>query len=76
MRGTHKLERAPEWTGQSTEERNQERGTHSLEPAAEKRSENTGRMGPREGHSPTTDRIGRNVSGHRKKATDRMALTN
>ena len=52
------------------------RGTHQLETALGRTSQDTGRQRLSEGYSHPEDRIGRNNSGHRKKATERGALTN
>ena len=51
------------------------RRTHSLETAEGSTCQNTERIRPTEAHSHTGDGRGSNLSGHRKKSTDRGALT-
>ena len=51
------------------------RGTHILETASRGTSQDTERVAPSEGHSPTGDSIGRDKSGHGKNPTERGALT-
>ena len=48
------------------------RGTHFLVTEQEGTSQAMERMRPREGHSPTVDRRGRDKLGHGKKATWRL----
>ena len=54
---------------------NRESGTHSLKTASGGTNQDTERIGPRQGHSRTGDRIVRDKSGYRKNATERVALT-
>ena len=51
------------------------RHTHSLETASGGTCQDTERDRPTEAHSPTGDGRGSDLSGHRKKSTDRGALT-
>ena len=51
------------------------RGTHILETASGGTRQNTKRISPSEGHSPTGDGIGRDTSAHRNDPTDQGVLT-
>ena len=46
------------------------RGTHILDTTLEKTSQDTKRKRPSEGHSLPGDRVGKDKSGHGKKATE------
>jgi hypothetical protein len=74
-RGTHILETA---SGEvrTRKESDQARGTHILETASGGTSQDTERIRPSEGYSPTGDGIGRDKLGHGKNPTKRGALTN
>ena len=50
--------------------------THKLETAQEGTSQDTERNRPSDAHSRSGDRTGRDKSGHGKKRTERLALTN
>ena len=50
-------------------------GTHQLQTTSGRTSQDTERIPPKDGHSPTGDGIGRNKSGYRKNPTKRGALT-
>ena len=54
---------------------NQARGTHSLETTEGGTCQDTERRQPSKGHLHTRDHRGRDLSGHRKKATKQGALT-
>ena len=65
-------------TCQDTKERNQARGTgtHKLETTGGWTCQDTERKSMSERYSLAVDHRGRDLSGHRKKATEQEALTN
>ena len=74
-RDTHFLERTGEGLVMTWKETDRPRRTHYLEPAEEGTCQDTERDRPTEAYSPTRDGRGRDLSGHRKKPTNRGALT-
>ena len=76
VRRTHILETVERGTCQDTEETDRAMHTHCLETADGGTCQDTERNRPSKAHSHTGNSRGRDLSGHRKKTTDRGTLTN